>query len=447
MRGPGSGCCFSTAISTSRSGRFTETRRRHPLVEAGAPEQGIRQEKTLLEPLRQHAETAIDTSLLTGRDLRREVQDRFGRPAQEPARRHDRESFSFAKGAPRGADLVFDVRFLANPHYDAALRPMTGLDAPVAEFVAADPAFDPFMARLGDLLLFLLPLYEREGKSYLTAAIGCTGGRHRSVRGGRNARRRLAGPGLAGTRDPPRSRTEVAIDRPGRRGVIGVVIVSHGALASELLRAAEHVVGEMAQAEPVAIGPDDDPAERRQDIFDAVSRVDSGDGVVVLTDMFGGTPSNLAISNHGRRKCRSDRRRQPADAGQACGNPRPGEPARLRHRGRRGRPEVHPRRKQRARRRGVTGLRDMTEEASDRRVIVCNPKGLHARPASKVAKLAQRFDAAVSIHCNGETAEADSIMDLLMLGAAPGAELSIEAYGRGSGGRRGRDCRPHRPRL
>lgn len=160
--------------------RFTETRRRHPLVDAGSPADGIRREKEMLEPLRTHAERVIDTSLLTARELRRLVQEAFGATT---ARRLGVavESFSFAKGAPRGADLVFDVRFLANPHYEDALRPLTGLDAPVADYVAGDANFAPFIERLQDLTLFLLPLFEREGKSYLTIAIGCTGGRHRSV--------------------------------------------------------------------------------------------------------------------------------------------------------------------------------------------------------------------------------------------------------------------------
>lgn len=160
--------------------RFTETRRRHPLVDAGSPANGIRQEKTILEPLRVHAERVIDTTLLTARELRRMVQAAYG-GAGEKQLGVAVESFSFAKGAPRGADLVFDVRFLANPHYEDALRPFTGLDRPVAEFVEADPNFSPFIERLQDMALFLLPLFEREGKSYLTIAIGCTGGRHRSV--------------------------------------------------------------------------------------------------------------------------------------------------------------------------------------------------------------------------------------------------------------------------
>jgi UPF0042 nucleotide-binding protein len=160
--------------------RFTETRRRHPIADAASPAQAIRQEKAILDPLRIHAERLIDTTLLSARDLRRLVQAAFsagGVPHLSVAI----DSFSFAKRSPCGADLVFDVRFLANPHYQDDLRPLTGLDRRVNEFVESDPSYDPFMKKLEDMVAFLLPLYEHEGKSYLTVGIGCTGGRHRSV--------------------------------------------------------------------------------------------------------------------------------------------------------------------------------------------------------------------------------------------------------------------------
>jgi len=159
--------------------RFTETRRKHPLGGAATPADGIREEQRLLEPLRSVAERVIDTSLMTGRELRRLVQNAFA--GGGGALQVTVESFSFPKGSPRDADLVFDVRFLANPHYDDALRPLTGLDPRVADYVARDPNYSGFVERLQDMLAFLLPLYEQEGKSYLTVAIGCTGGRHRSV--------------------------------------------------------------------------------------------------------------------------------------------------------------------------------------------------------------------------------------------------------------------------
>ncbi len=160
--------------------RFTETRRRHPMVDAKSPAEGMRRERLLLSPLRVVAERVIDTSLLSERELRRLVRAAFGGQGESQLSVAV-ESFSFPKGAPRGAELVFDVRFLANPHYVDELRPLTGLDRRVAEYIEADPNYAPFMDRLQDLALFLLPLYEQEGKSYLNIAIGCTGGRHRSV--------------------------------------------------------------------------------------------------------------------------------------------------------------------------------------------------------------------------------------------------------------------------
>ncbi len=160
--------------------RFTETRRRHPLALDRPVMDGIRQDRELLAPLRHRADLAVDTTDLAIGDLRRVLRGHF---ALE--RKADTAisivSFSYRHGLPREADLVFDARFLRNPHYDPALRPLTGRDAAVAGFVEADPAWQPFFAALTGLLLPLLPSFEREGKSYLTIAIGCTGGRHRSV--------------------------------------------------------------------------------------------------------------------------------------------------------------------------------------------------------------------------------------------------------------------------
>jgi UPF0042 nucleotide-binding protein len=160
--------------------RFTETRRRHPLALDRPIDDGIRRERQLLAPLRESADLVIDTTDLAIGDLRRLLRGHFGLD-HRPAAAIAIVSFSYRNGLPREADLVFDVRFLRNPHYDPALRPLTGRDAEVGQFVAADPAFAPFFASLTQLLLPLLPSFEREGKSYLTIAVGCTGGRHRSV--------------------------------------------------------------------------------------------------------------------------------------------------------------------------------------------------------------------------------------------------------------------------
>lgn len=160
--------------------RFTETRRRHPLAIDRRISDGIARERSQLGPLRECADEVIDTSLLTIHEFRRLLTGRFQLSA-EPGVRIFVMSFSFRHGLPREADLVFDVRFLQNPHYDPVLRPMTGLDRPVAARVEADPDFPEFFENLTGLLRPLLPRYNQEGKSYLTIAVGCTGGRHRSV--------------------------------------------------------------------------------------------------------------------------------------------------------------------------------------------------------------------------------------------------------------------------
>ena len=160
--------------------RFTETRRRHPLADDRPVAVGIEQERELLRPIAERADLVIDTSLLSGADLRRLMEGHF-RIDAEAGMTVSVLSFGFRRGLPREADLVFDVRFLANPHYVDRLRPRTGRDPEVGAYVAADEQFAPFMQRLSDMLNWLLPLYMREGKSYLTVAIGCTGGQHRSV--------------------------------------------------------------------------------------------------------------------------------------------------------------------------------------------------------------------------------------------------------------------------
>jgi UPF0042 nucleotide-binding protein len=160
--------------------RFTETRRRHPLAQGRPLTDGIAAERRLVAPLRQRADMTIDTSTLSTQDLRRVISAQLGL-AEAQGMAVFVTSFSYKNGLPREADLVFDVRFLRNPHYDPELKPLTGRDAAVADYVAADPDFAPFFGGLVRLLKRLLPRYEREGKSYLTIAIGCTGGRHRSV--------------------------------------------------------------------------------------------------------------------------------------------------------------------------------------------------------------------------------------------------------------------------
>lgn len=178
--------------------RFTETRRRHPLVGDRSVSDGIRIERERLAPLQERADLVLDTSHLRPADLGRLLAGHFGLPATQKLALFV-TSFSYRFGVPREADLVFDVRFLDNPHYIADLRPLTGEDPRVGAHVAADPDFEPFFQGLTRLLLPLLPRYEREGKSYLTIAIGCTGGRHRSVYVAARLAEFLAGAGTAVT--------------------------------------------------------------------------------------------------------------------------------------------------------------------------------------------------------------------------------------------------------
>ena len=160
--------------------RYTETRRRHPLAEDRPVPDGIRLERRLLSKLQDRADAVIDTSETTLWDLKEQMTGRFALGTGTDLSINV-TSFSYRHGVPREADLVFDVRFLDNPHYDDALRPLSGEDAEVGAFVSADPDFDTFLDRLTSMLDILLPRYDKEGKSYLTIAIGCTGGRHRSV--------------------------------------------------------------------------------------------------------------------------------------------------------------------------------------------------------------------------------------------------------------------------
>ncbi|MDQ3759641.1 MAG: RNase adapter RapZ [Actinomycetota bacterium] len=162
--------------------RFKETRRRHPLAPDGRIVDGIRAEREVLGPLREAADVVVDTSDLTGAMLRRRIANELLGPRDERRRLAlTLLTFGFKNGPPRDADLMFDVRFLPNPHYREDLRPLTGMDAAVVEHVEAGELAGEFYRRVLGLLDFLLPAYVAEGKSHLTIAIGCTGGRHRSI--------------------------------------------------------------------------------------------------------------------------------------------------------------------------------------------------------------------------------------------------------------------------
>lgn len=160
--------------------RFSETRRRHPLSPDDTPMTGILHERALLDPLRNRADVLIDTSDLTPHALRAEIAHWFG-PRDGRPMALSVQSFSYKRGLPRGVDMVFDCRFLANPHWQPELRPLDGRDPSVAAHVEADPRFTPFFDRVLDLVGSLLDDFVDEGKSSLTIAFGCTGGKHRSV--------------------------------------------------------------------------------------------------------------------------------------------------------------------------------------------------------------------------------------------------------------------------
>lgn len=160
--------------------RFTETRRRHPLAVDRPVTDGIKRERDMLWRLRDEADQVIDSSNLSIHDLRRIIAGHY-RLNNESGLSLFVTSFSYRLGIPREADLVFDVRFLLNPHWDPQLRGMTGQDREVAAYIEKDKDYQSFITHLVELILPLLPRYQLEGKSYLTIAIGCTGGRHRSV--------------------------------------------------------------------------------------------------------------------------------------------------------------------------------------------------------------------------------------------------------------------------
>ncbi|WP_299438482.1 RNase adapter RapZ [uncultured Rhodospira sp.] len=161
--------------------RFTETRRRHPLALDRPLSDGLALERARMEPLRARADVMVDTAHWTLGDLKRRLEDQLGLAPGTDTTLIAVVSFGFRHGLPREADLVFDVRFLRNPHYVTELRPLCGRDAPVAAYVDTDPDLDRFWSALTGLLEVVLRRQQGEGKSYLTLAIGCTGGRHRSV--------------------------------------------------------------------------------------------------------------------------------------------------------------------------------------------------------------------------------------------------------------------------
>ncbi|MGQ0670372.1 MAG: RNase adapter RapZ [Actinomycetota bacterium] len=161
--------------------RYEATRRRHPLAPADRVVEGIRKERLMMESLRGEADLIVDSSDLTPHDLRDRIREAFAEKPPEASLQVSLISFGYKYGTPRDADLVLDIRFLPNPHWVEKLRPLSGKDEPVRSYVKTQRAYREFMRRLHSLLALMVPGYVAEGKSYLTLAVGCTGGRHRSV--------------------------------------------------------------------------------------------------------------------------------------------------------------------------------------------------------------------------------------------------------------------------
>ena len=172
---------FLDADEQTLLNRYKETRRRHPLAPAGAVTAGIAAERALLAPLEEHANAVVDTTGVSATGLRRRIAEEFLPRDASRKLAVTFQSFGHKHGPPRDADLAFDVRFLPNPHYIPELKPLTGKDARVVEYVSRDGHLQEFYGHLEPLLDYLLPRYEAEGKAHLMVAIGCTGGRHRSV--------------------------------------------------------------------------------------------------------------------------------------------------------------------------------------------------------------------------------------------------------------------------
>ena len=194
--------------------RFSETRRRHPLAPDRPTNDGISEEREMVAPLKRWADHVVDTTDTDTNQLQQQIRARFAAGERSPTL--SVMSFGFARGLPRNADLVFDMRFLKNPHWQPGLRELTGIDQRVADHIATDPAYAGALDKIEDLLLTLLPRYEAEGKSYVTVAFGCTGGRHRSVHVAERVAARLRSEGFSPTvehRDlasPPRDLIEGA---------------------------------------------------------------------------------------------------------------------------------------------------------------------------------------------------------------------------------------------
>ncbi|MES2989609.1 MAG: RNase adapter RapZ [Pseudomonadota bacterium] len=192
------GTLFLDCSGAELERRYSETRRRHPLAQDRPAADGMVHERELLAPLKKWSNRLIDTTSMSGNELAQQIRTTFsGEGLGETVL--NVMSFGFARGLPRDADLVLDMRFLRNPHWDAKLRPGTGKDKDVSAYIAADPAYAEAVDRIESLLLLLIPRYQAEGKAYVTVAFGCTGGRHRSVHVAERVAARLRHEGFSPT--------------------------------------------------------------------------------------------------------------------------------------------------------------------------------------------------------------------------------------------------------
>ena len=210
--------------------RYSETRRRHPLAPDRPAIDGISEEREMMAPMKRWADHVIDTTDSDSNLLRQQIRDRFG--GGDDAPNLALVSFGFARGLPRNADLVFDMRFLRNPHWEKELRDLTGLDQAVSDHIAGDAVYEEALGQIETLLLTLLPRYRAEGKSYVSIAFGCTGGRHRSVHVAERIAGRLRAAGFSPTVDhrdlatPPRDGIERSAG--ANSAVTGADDVFHG---------------------------------------------------------------------------------------------------------------------------------------------------------------------------------------------------------------------------
>ncbi|MFA6033950.1 MAG: RNase adapter RapZ [Myxococcota bacterium] len=271
--------------------RFTETRRRHPLSVAGSAEDGIRRERGLLVGIRAMSDRIIDSTELNVHQLKKAVEEFTGETHLSGRINISVISFGFKYGLPSMADLVFDARFLPNPYFIPKFKGMKGTEPSVAEFVLQSAEAAEFLELLMRLLQFQIPLFEAEGKVYLNVAIGCTGGQHRSVAIAGEITRRLAAAGLR-----PHAGTGILTgdERTGGK-MIGVVLVGHGRFGAEMKATVESIVGSFDSTVAVSLEPHEKMECMREKIRHAIEGVEGGDGVLVLTDMFGGTPANLSL--------------------------------------------------------------------------------------------------------------------------------------------------------